>query len=99
MILRRRGNDRYQYTPTLKQEGIKQPRDQTGREAAPSLKNAPVAQGIERCPAEAEAARSNRAGRMAQPSHSWRPQSAETNHIRPRTLRLGSAGVDEPSRS
>ena len=29
---------------------------------------APVAQGIERCPAEAEVARSNRAGRMAQPS-------------------------------
>jgi hypothetical protein len=29
------------------------------------LNYAPVAQGIERCPAEAEAARSNRAGRMA----------------------------------
>ena len=27
--------------------------------------DAPVAQGIERCPAEAEVARSNRAGRMA----------------------------------
>src|SRR5213593_358345 len=29
--------------------------------------NAPVAQGIERCPAEAEVACSNHAGRMAQP--------------------------------
>src|SRR6478672_4142070 len=29
---------------------------------------APVAQGIERCPAEAEVACSNHAGRMAQPS-------------------------------
>jgi hypothetical protein len=51
------------YTPTLKQEGIKHLSDQSGRKVAPSLKNAPVAQGIERCPAEAEAARSNRAGR------------------------------------
>ncbi len=53
------------YTPTLKHEGIKHPSGRSGRKAAPSLKNAPVAQGIERCPAEAEAARSNRAGRMA----------------------------------
>ncbi len=53
------------YTPTLKRRGMKQLSKQHAREAAPSLKNAPVAQGIERCPAEAEAARSNRAGRMA----------------------------------
>jgi hypothetical protein len=35
--------------------------------------HAPVAQGIERCPAEAEAARSNRAGRMAstKPFPTW----------------------------
>src|SRR4051794_21937262 len=42
-----------------------------GREAGPSLRDAPVAQGIERCPAEAEVARSNRAGRMAQPCGFW----------------------------
>jgi hypothetical protein len=64
------------YTPTLKQEGIKQPSGQRGRKAAPSLKPAPVAQGIERCPAEAEAARSNRAGRMTRPPEGRRSRIA-----------------------
>src|SRR6187551_2093334 len=41
---------------------------ESGRRGAPATlapSRAPVAQGIERCPAEAEVARSNRAGRMA----------------------------------
>jgi hypothetical protein len=74
------------YTPTLKHEGIKQPSDQSGRNAAPSLKYAPVAQGIERCPAEAEAARSNRAGRMAYPSRFREPEMPKSAPFVPRTL-------------
>jgi hypothetical protein len=58
------------YTATLKRKGIKQRSAEKSRNAAPSLKNAPVAQGIERCPAEAEAARSNRAGRTGH-HHGW----------------------------
>jgi hypothetical protein len=38
---------------------------------------APVAQGIERCPAEAEVACSNHAGRMARPNHSGDGDAAE----------------------
>ena len=43
---------------------------------------APVAQGIERCPAEAEVACSNHAGRMAQPSGVWRSDAAGCTSIR-----------------
>ncbi len=43
---------------------------------------APVAQGIERCPAEAEAASSNLAGRMAQPSRFGRVHARQSTTIR-----------------
>jgi hypothetical protein len=45
-------------------QGIRETADQNGRNPASGFNPAPVAQGIERCPAEAEAARSNRAGRI-----------------------------------
>jgi hypothetical protein len=51
-----------------------------------SLKHAPVAQGIERCPAEAEAARSNRAGRMACSSHFRELELPRSAPFVPRTL-------------
>jgi hypothetical protein len=46
-------------------QGIEEIAGRNGCNPAPGLKNAPVAQGIERCPAEAEVARSNRAGRIS----------------------------------
>src|SRR5437660_2978479 len=58
---------------------------------------APVAQGIERCPAEAEVASSNLAGRMAQPSGVWRSDAAGFTSIRTSYSPFGSAGADESS--
>ena len=58
---------------------------------------APVAQGIERCPAEAEAASSNLAGRMAQPGRSRRPDARNRQLFVLRTPPVGETKT--PSRT
>jgi hypothetical protein len=67
-------------------QGIRDIAGKNGRNPASGLNPAPVAQGIERCPAEAEVARSNRAGRMAQPSRFRRPEMPKSAPFVPRTL-------------
>ena len=53
--------------------------------------HAPVAQGIERCPAEAEVASSNLAGRMAQPRWSGRSRWSEEDESSSRSPRCSPA--------